>query len=252
MDRPDSSTDVTLFVACYNEAANIVGTLETVRRALERVRFSADVVVIDDASTDDSVAWVRAYIAAHPEVPITLWVNRVNRGLARNFAAASVVGRGRYFKLVCGDNVESVEALTAILSRLGEADLVLSYHRHCEGKSAFRMFLSRSFTKLVNLLSGHRVRYYNGLGLFRREHVVRWHSRTSGFAFQADLVTRLLDKGFRAVEIEVPARERANGSSSALRPRNFVSVGHTLLRIFVRRLRKFHRRYLAVGPANSP
>lgn len=235
-------TDVTLFVACYNEAANIIGTLETVRAALQKIGCSCDLIVIDDASSDASAALVQAYREAHPELSITLQVNPANRGLARNFAAASFQGRGRYYKLVCGDNVESVEALTAILSRLGEADLVLSYHRHCEGKGVLRTFLSRTFTGLVNLLSGHRLKYYNGLGLYRREHVMRWHSRTTGFGFQADLVTRLLDEGFHPLEVEVPARERAGGTSHVLRPRNFLAVSRTLLEIFLRRLRKsLHR-----------
>lgn len=235
MDR-SPTIDVTLFVACYNEAANIIGTLENVRLALEQIGCSAEVIVIDDASTDDSVARLRTYRREHLDLPIRLVVNPVNRGLAENFATACSVGCGRYFKLVCGDDVETIEALTRILSHIDQADLILPYHHCCEGKSALRMFLSRTFTILVNLVSGHRVRYYNGLGLFRREHVLRWHSRMSGFAFQADLVTRLLDEGLRPLEIEVPARERNNGSSTALKPRNFVLVARTLLTIFLRRL----------------
>ena len=88
------------------------------------------------------------------------------------------------------------------------------------------------------MLSGHSVRYYNGLPLFVRRHVIQWHSQTTGFGFQAELVTRLLDEGVRHVEVRVEARERAHGQSRALTLHNFVAVGQTLLHIGLRRLRR--------------
>jgi glycosyltransferase involved in cell wall biosynthesis len=230
--------DLTLFIACYNEAANILDTLETVAAAVREVGCSCEVLIIDDASTDRSAELIRSYQEAHPELPIVLHVNPVNRGLARNFVEATFLGRGRYYKLVCGDNVESQETLVRILRYMGEADIVLPYHDRCEGKSRTRMFLSRAFTRLVNLVSGHSLRYYNGLALYRRYHVMRWHSNSSGFGFQADLVTRLLDEGASHVEVRCEARERAHGKSRALTLLNFFSVAHTLLEIASRRLRR--------------
>jgi glycosyltransferase involved in cell wall biosynthesis len=236
-----SQIDLTLFIACYNEQANIIATLETVAAALREVGDSYEMIVIDDASTDGSAELIRAYQEAHPELPLVLHVNRVNRGLARNFVAAALLGRGEHYKLVCGDNVESRATLVRILRQRGQADLVLPYHDHCEGKSAFRMFLSRAFTRLVNLVSGRSIRYYNGLPLCRRDHVLRWHSDATGFGFQADLVSRLLDEGASYVEVHCQARERAHGTSRALTVANFLSVARTLLVIGGRRLRRVVR-----------
>jgi glycosyltransferase involved in cell wall biosynthesis len=233
-----AAVDLTIFVACYNEEPNIVATLENLVAAVQEIGCSYEVLVIDDASADGSVAAVRAFQKAHPELPIVLRRNPVNRGLARNFVAAAFLGRGHYFKLVCGDNVETRDTLVRILQRMGQADLVLSYHEKCAGRGWGRRTLSRTYTCLVNMLSGHRLRYYNGLPLYRREHVVRSHSQTTGFGFQADLVTRLLDQGASHLEVLVDARERPHGRSSALTLRNFVAVGHTLLGIGLRRVRR--------------
>jgi Glycosyl transferase family 2 len=53
--RPlENDLDLTLFVACYNEEENIVGTLETVLEALGEFDFTWEIIVIDDASTDRS------------------------------------------------------------------------------------------------------------------------------------------------------------------------------------------------------
>jgi glycosyltransferase involved in cell wall biosynthesis len=230
--------EFTLFVACYNEAPNILVTLDTIVAALRRLDCAYEIIVIDDASTDESVRLLEGYLRAHPELPLRLRVNRHNRGLARNFVEAAVLGRGTYFKLVCGDNVESEETLVNILSRRGRSDLILPYHLTCPGKSPLRMFLSRLFTRLVNTLSGHRVRYYNGLPLFRRQHVLRFQSPTSSFGYQADLVVNLLNEGVRYEEVEVQVREREQGTSHALSLRNFLLVGNTLVLIGWRRLRR--------------
>jgi hypothetical protein len=42
--------DLTLFLACYNEAENIVGTLETVVETMAEIGRSYELIVIDDAS----------------------------------------------------------------------------------------------------------------------------------------------------------------------------------------------------------
>ena len=83
-----AAPEITFFVACYNEAPNIVATLETLHAAVRRVGCSCEVIVIDDASTDDSAALVRAYQRAYPEQTIRLQTCPNNRGLARNFVEA--------------------------------------------------------------------------------------------------------------------------------------------------------------------
>lgn len=232
----DAFCDLTVFVACFNEQDAVVATLETLLAAVKEVGCSYDIVIIDDASTDHSVALVRSFQERHPDEPITLYVNEVNQGLGANFAEGAFRGRGRYYRLVCGDNVESKETLVTVLRHLGDADIVLTYPETVHGRSWFRLFVSRSFTLLVNFLSGHRIRYYNGLAVNLRYNVMRWHSHSHGFGFQADLITRLLDNGATYIEIPVVQLEREGGASKAFTIRNVCSVAHTLLDILIRRV----------------
>ena len=102
---------ITLFVACYNEVDNIVGTLDVVRAACEETGITYEVLIIDDASTDGSVDVIRRYMSAHQDAPIRLHVNEKNMGLGENFAEAAFMGAGEYYRLICGDNVEPVETL---------------------------------------------------------------------------------------------------------------------------------------------
>jgi dolichol-phosphate mannosyltransferase len=97
----------------------------------------------------------------------------------------------------------------------------------------------KAYTVLINIISGNRIRYYNGLHVHLRHNVMRWHTNTRGFGFQAELLCLLLDLGFTYREIQVVIEERREGRSNALTFRNFVSVGHTIFEIFSRRLSRW-------------
>jgi glycosyltransferase involved in cell wall biosynthesis len=230
--------DLSLFVACYNEEEGIVPTLETVVAAVTEVGISYDIVIIDDCSTDHTVKVILEYLASHPSLPITLYVNGVNQGLGSNYAEGAFRCRGKYYRLICGDNVESKETLVSIFRHIGEADIIIPYPADTTFRGPFRQLVSRCFTALVNLLSGYSIRYYNGLAVHLRYNVMRWHSNSHGFGFQADLITRLLDLNASYIEIPVYPNERAAGATKAFRFRNICSVGHTLLEIWLRRLGK--------------
>lgn len=229
---------LTIFVACRNEADNISATFDTLKTSLSSFNFSHEVIVIDDASTDESVQVIRNYMISNPSFPIKLVERETNKGLAQNYIEAAFIGKGEWYRLVCGDNVEPAETLITIFKRIGEADMIIPYQVECVGKSITRTWISRIFTLLVNSISGYKIKYYNGLAVHRRYNVQRWHTNYRGFGFQADMITRLLDEGMSYIEVPVIAHERSFGKSTALNKKNFLSVAHTLLDLLIRRVGK--------------
>jgi 2-polyprenyl-3-methyl-5-hydroxy-6-metoxy-1,4-benzoquinol methylase len=108
-----SPLDLSIVVPCLNEQDRIGPTLDTVVAAMMELPYSYEVLVIDDGSTDDTSKVVDNYIDAHPELPIRLIRHSENRGLATSYVDAAFLGRGTYYRLVCGDNVEPKETLVA-------------------------------------------------------------------------------------------------------------------------------------------
>jgi glycosyltransferase involved in cell wall biosynthesis len=230
---------ITLFVPCYNEAGNIEGTLDVIAAACAEAAITYEVIVIDDASIDGSPEIIRRYIASRPEMPITLHVNEKNAGFGENFGEAAFMGTGTYYRVVCGDNTEPVETLVKIFREIGKADIILSYRPNdVQGKALSRRILSKIYTALVNAISGYRLHYYNGLPVFKRRDVMRWNPNSHGFGYQADLVTRLIDRGATYLEVPVIGHERQTGEAKAIRFHNFCSVAHSLLNILIRRVSK--------------
>ncbi len=214
----DASLDLTVFVSCYNEAPYIVGTLDTIRSSAAEVGLNYEIIVIDDASRDNSREVVIDYIGSHPEDRVVLRSNRTNKGLAQNYLDAAFIGKGKYYRLICGDNAEPKESIVAVLREIGQADIIVPYYISKEGKSLRRRLISSTYTGLVNLMTGYRLHYYNGLALHLRHNVLRWHS--------------------------IITIEQRQGKSNALTLRNFLSVGHTFVEIINRRLsNRLYRRH---------
>jgi hypothetical protein len=181
----DAPLDLTILVTCYNEESFIIATIETVRAALlEAGGISYELIIIDDCSSDSSVALIESYIREHPDERILLRQNKINRGLAQNYVDAAFIGKGKYYRLICGDDAEPKDTMVTVFREIGKADMIVPYYVTAEGKSGYRQFLSKAFTALVNTIGGFKLQYYNGLAVHLRYNVMRWHPNTRGFGFQ--------------------------------------------------------------------
>ncbi len=235
----DSLVDLTCFVSCYNEATSIVETLDTICSAAAEVGLSFEIIVIDDCSKDNSREVVGEYIASHPDPNIMLVANRTNKGLAQNYLDGAFIGKGTYYRLFCGDSPEPKETIVTILKAIGEADCLVPYHVSVPGRSLSRRVVSKGYTFIINAITGNKIHYYNGLAVHLRHNVMRWHTNTRGFGFQAEILCLLIDLGFTHKQIPVHAIEQRQGKSNALKLRNFLSVAHTIVEIANRRLSGF-------------
>jgi glycosyltransferase involved in cell wall biosynthesis len=235
--RVDIECDVSFFVPCYNEEKNIVATLKNIIEATNETGVSYEILVVDDKSQDDTVCVVEKFIREWPDIPITLVKNKKNMGLGRNYVGGAYISKGKYYMLINGDAAEPIESIVAILKQLHSADMIVPYFGKQDTRKIGRRVLSKIFTALVNLLSGQSLRYYNGPVAHLKLNVMRWHSDTDGFGYQAEIINRLFYEGATYIEVEVPNIDRYSGISSAFSIQNFLAVGHSLLQIFLRRLR---------------
>ena len=100
-------------------------------------------------------------------------------------------------------------------------------------------FIFGLYTNSVDLLIGYRLNHCNGCAIYRRYQMPRWASCHCGFGFQAHLITTLRGRECPS-HIEIPLAglhlTKERGSPSNLR--NFLSTGHTLCEILIRRLRR--------------
>lgn len=226
--------EISFFVPCYNEERNIVATLATIEKAIDGVAH--EILVVDDGSRDRTVGIVQDLIRSRPDLSIRMIRREANQGLGYNYFETSIEARGRYYMLVNGDNVEPEDTIRRIISRRGATDMVIPFFGSNDTRTLTRRLISRTFTSLTNLISGHRIRYYNGPVLHLTDNVRFWRAETNGYGYQAELICHLLNHGYTHEQVEVRNGDREWGTSKAFSLGNWLSVANSLMHIFLRRV----------------
>ena len=108
---------VSVLIPLYNHAAEVVRALESVANASYGRH---DVIVLDDASTDDSREVVRAFFVRHPELPGRLLGHRANRGLGRTRNALVGSATGELVFPLDADNELYPRAIVRLVEALDE------------------------------------------------------------------------------------------------------------------------------------
>lgn len=224
---------ISIGIAAYNERDIVVRTVEEILRALEGTDIDAEILIIDDASTDGTAAFCQQAERTSPLV--RSYRNEVNLGFGGVYLKGAVLATKEWYLMLSGDNSLDWRNIRRLLDLVGHADMVIPCITNPEIRSLGRQTLSWMFTGIMNWISGRRLRYYNGPVIHRTEDIRSIQHLTASFAFHAEIVCRLLDRGASVVEVGVAIQEQGGRESSALRFKNIVGVGRTLVRLAFRK-----------------
>ncbi len=124
------SIKLSICIPTYNRAAFLGEALDSV---ISQATDEVEIVVSDNASTDNTEALVREYQARFPR--IRYHRNPENLGADRNFLKVVELGEGEYCWLLGSDDALAEGAIATMLPLLGDADVYLTDVR----KMAFAM-----------------------------------------------------------------------------------------------------------------
>lgn len=203
---------ITVAVPCFNEASTIAKVVSDFRAQLP----DAEIVVFDNASTDDSAARARAAGAR------VVREKRRGKGFVMQAIAEQVDADACV--VVDGDDTYFAEDVHELLRPIVEdrADMVVGDRLHGASRQALgdlHRFGNRAILSLINfvfrtrfkdVLSGYRVLNRN---LLRSVPLI-----TGGFETETELTLQALEKGMLILELPVRYRARPAGSFSKLSP----------------------------------
>jgi len=224
---------VSFVIPALNEEANIA---DAAREAVAAMgdRFSDyELLLFDDGSTDRT-GTIMDELAARDPRHVRVTHNPTPRNLGGVYKQGIELARMEYILMLPGDNENPGHALQAPFDALGRADIVLPYPVNSAVRGAARHLISRVYVGLLNRLFGLRVRYYNGTVIHRTANLKGLSIKTSSFAYQAEILIKLLCAGKSFVEVPIRIDPPKEGRRSrAFRWRNMVQVGRTLGDLFL-------------------
>jgi len=217
---------ISLIVPALNEEAVIEANVEAFINVTGRSFVGYEVILVNDGSTDRTGEIMDRVAQRHDHVRVIH--NAENMGLGRSYVRGVEAARYEYVMMLCGDGGLPADSLPPIFEAVGSADIVIPYMTNLKAiKTPIRYILSRGYTNIINLLFKQSLHYYNGLPVHRRNLLSRVKIASGGFGFQGEILVKLLKAKCSYVEVGVKGAELTQ-TSSALRPRNLLSIGKTL------------------------
>jgi len=221
---------LTVVIPAFNEADNLPGVL---REALDFVANpencrDAQVLVIDDGSSDATPAVLRSFAAA-PRLRII--THEQNRGLTAALRTGFFAADTEYVTWIPADGQIALPELAKILGACHGEDLVLStYRRRPDG--VIRMVMSRTVRLLMYVATG-LVDRIEGVYLFRRRLLdeISLVSRKSAGSIGLELAVKARAAGKRLVSTEIECAPRRSGHSKVANLRNIASYLDEVWRI---------------------
>lgn len=230
MSRALSNASISVVIPALNEGRIVGDTVSEVKAALEQHFSTYEIVLVDDASTDDT-GLIMDELAAQDR-RIRVIHNEHNLGFGGAYKRGIRAVQCQYVIMVPGDNAFSRKSLDPIFEAVGRADIVIPIVSNTEARKLGRRIASRGFTTIINFLFGLRVGYYNGPVVHKSDLLRRIEITTDGFAYQAEAVVKLLKMGCSFVEVKTQVTERAGGKSKALKLKNLKTVFLALVHLF--------------------
>lgn len=231
MKANDEAPQISFIVPCYNESKNLADTIAELMIAAREANLAHyEIVVVDDCSTDNTLAVAKRLAADNSSIQVV--ANPVNLGYGGAYKNGVKHAHGVYAITIPGDNAHPANGISPILRRAGDADVIIPYVVNPEVRSELRRLISRTFTGIFNSLFGHHVPYYNGLVLYRTKLLRSIEIKTDGFAFQAEAITRLLTAGATYTTVGVEIAEHKHGGTTAFRLKNIYRVVKTICSLF--------------------
>lgn len=151
----DSNKELVSVVMCTYNGRRFVG--EQLRSILEQTYLPLEVIVADDASTDDTYEILQQYAAK--DIRIRLYRNEKNEGYNTNFSNACARSTGEYIAIADQDDVWERTKIAELVDKIKEDEdtvLVHGISARFEKQGAPHL---RS-TKLVNYFRGNDVRLF--------------------------------------------------------------------------------------------
>jgi dolichyl-phosphate beta-glucosyltransferase len=208
--NPVAYPQYSIVIPAYNEAARITGALEAVVACIRMRRWSAEVVVVDDGSSDRTAEMVGAVAANAPEV--RLLKNQGNRGKGFSVRNGLLHSFGEVVMFTDADlsaPIEEAEGLIAAIA--GGADIAIGSRwlertRQTIRQPLYRQFFGRCFNAVTRMVMGlpfadtqcgfKAFTRAAAQTVFQLQTIERW-------GFDPEILFIALKRGYKIVEVPV-------------------------------------------------
>lgn len=207
---------LSVIVPAYNEEALLADAIHRLRRALDALQLSAEIIIVNDGSRDRTPA-IADQLAR--ELPRVVACHQQNQGIGGAFRTGVARATGDYLILWPADMPAEASDLTPYAAQFGRADVIVGVRRARVGYNPLMLVNAWLYPRLVRALFDLHVRDVNWIHAYRRKQFLKIRLTQRGIPMLAEALVRLRDAGATFAEVDVEMKARLGGVPSASRLR---------------------------------
>ncbi|MBN1542228.1 glycosyltransferase family 2 protein [candidate division KSB1 bacterium] len=228
MQRENLSLSVVM--PALNEEKNIAQALESTLAAFDRLALDGEILVVNDGSSDSTADIVRSFLDRDRRVKL---INHAKpMGIGNSFFDGVQCAEKETIVMFPGDNENDPDDALSFVFLLEQVDIIVPFIHNSEIRNKSRRIVSSLYRLIVNLSFGIQLHYHNGTVFYNRYILDDVTLSSMGFFYQAELLIKLIRKGYLFAEVPNFLSQRLSGKSKALTWKSLVRVIKSFVKLF--------------------
>lgn len=219
---------VSVIIPAYNEETDIAKAVKTVLKLTSGCIKDYEIIIVNDGSID-STGEIIARLAKNNR-RIKVVTHKENIGIGEVYRSGIKHATKKYLTGFPADLDMTTKTLQDLITCRQKADMVSSYMTNMVSRKLVRKVFSVYYIKLMNLIFGLDLKYYNGYFICSLELLRSIKLKSKGFTIYAEIKVKLIKNGIRLLEIPFETRPRLHGISKAT---SLKSIRQTIYGVYV-------------------
>jgi len=222
---------LTFIIPAYNDETTVETVIRRAVAAGRRLNIPFDILVINDASTDETGKVLSRLTRQIKELSVI--THAVNAGYGRTIKELYQKADRTWLFSIPGDYQIEPGELTKLWSRRENADMIIGWRRARRDVPS-RLRQSRIYNAILRILFNLTIHDANSVRLMKTSIMKSVHLTTSSAFVDAELASAAKRAGFRIIEIPIAHRARAGMGASGGKMSTILPVIRDMI------LHKFH------------
>lgn len=219
----DTGLDLSLIIACYNEAQHLRESVSEVVHVLDRCRLQAELIFVEDCSSDGTASILDAVVqelaTTHPMLPVKVLRHDVNKGRGATVRDGMLAATGRVMGFIDIDLEVHARYIPDFVRAVDNGFDVATGFRvyHVDGNNLIRHFMSVGYRALMRrAISTTLLDTETGYKFFKRQTCqdILARTRTDGWFWDTEMMILCERSGLRITEIPVAFVRRLDKRST--------------------------------------
>ncbi len=226
-----SVTTLSIIMPALNEEKNIAAAIKSALQSIKKHGIPGEVIVVNDGSTDSTKAIVEKIMLENPSVKLI--DHRAPHGVGASFFEGAKSSQMDVVVMMPGDNENDPDDALSFFGLMDNVDIIVPFIHNIDVRDKMRRLISSLYRFIINMSFGIGLTYTNGTVFYRRCLLNTVELKSTGFFYQAELLIKLIRKGYLYAEVPNFLSVRGSGKSKATTLKSLWKVMKDYLRLMI-------------------